>query len=54
MKRLCLNIMIHLSYQCYTRSADNIKSVYGNIFATYGLDINNCNKDLLSYLKSVQ
>lgn len=32
MKRLCLNIMIHLSYQCYTRSADTIKSVYGNIF----------------------
>lgn len=52
MKRLCLGTMITLLYQCRSRSADTIKSVCGGIFATYGLDINDYNKELPSHLKS--
>lgn len=52
MKRLCLGTMITLIYQCRTRSADTIKSVCGGIFAAYGLNINNYNKELPSHLKS--
>lgn len=44
--------MITLIYQSRTRSADTIKSVCGGIFAAYGLDINNFNKELPSHLKS--
>ena len=52
MKRLCLGTMITILYQCRTRSADTIKSVCGGIFAAFGLDINNYNKELPSHLKS--
>ena len=52
MKRLCLGTMITILYQCRTRSADTIKSVCSGIFAAYGLDINNYNKELPSHLKS--
>lgn len=39
-------------YQSRARSADTIKSVCGGIFAAFGLDINNYNKELPSHLKS--
>lgn len=52
MKRICLGTIITLLYQSRTRSADTIKSVCGSIFAAYGLDINNYNKELPSHLKS--
>lgn len=52
MKQICLGTIITLIYQSRTRSADTIKSVCGGIFATYGLDINNYNKELPSHLKS--
>ena len=52
MKRVCLGTIITLIYQSRTRSADTIKSVCGGIFATFGLDINNYNKELPSHLKS--
>ena len=52
MKQICLGTMITLIYQSRTRSADTIKSVCGGIFAAYGLDINNFNKELPSHLKS--
>lgn len=52
MKRLCLGTIITLLYQCRIRSADTIKSVCSGIFATYGLDINNYNKELQNHLKS--
>lgn len=52
MKRLCLEAIITLLYQCRTRSADTIKSVCSGIFATYDLDITSYNKELSSYLKS--
>lgn len=52
MKRLCLGTMITIMYQSRTRSADTIRSVCGGIFAPYGLDINNFNKELPSHLKS--
>lgn len=52
MKRLCLEAIITLLYQCRTRSADTIKSVGSGIFATYDLDITSYNKELSSYLKS--
>lgn len=51
MKRLCLEAIITLLYQCRTRSADTIKSVCSGIFATYDLDITSYNKELSS-LKS--
>ena len=52
MKQICLGTIITLIYQSRTRSADTIKSVCGGIFANYGLDINNYNKELPSHLKS--
>ena len=52
MKRLCLETIITLLYQCRTRSADTIKSVCSGIFATYDLDITSYNKELSSHLKS--
>lgn len=52
MKQICLGTMITLIYQSRARSADTIKSVCGGIFAAFGLDINNYNKELPSHLKS--
>lgn len=52
MKRICLGTMITLLYQSRIRSADKIKTVCGGIFAAFGLDIANFNKELPSHLKS--
>lgn len=52
MKRICLGTMITLLYQSRMRSADKIKTVCGGIFAAFGLDIDNYNKELPSHLKS--
>lgn len=52
MKRICLGTMITLLYQSRMRSADTIKTVCGGIFAAYGLDVGNFNKELPSHLKS--
>ena len=52
MKRICLGTMITLLYQSRMRSADKIRTVCGGIFAAFGLDINNYNKELPSHLKS--
>lgn len=52
MKRICLGTMITLLYQSRMRSADKIKTVCGGIFAAFGLDIDNFNKELPSHLKS--
>lgn len=52
MKRICLGTMITLLYQSRMRSADKIKTVCGGIFAAFGLDIENYNKELPSHLKS--
>jgi hypothetical protein len=52
MKRICLGTMITLLYQSRKRSADKIKTVCGGIFAAFGLDIDNYNKELPSHLKS--
>lgn len=52
MKRICLGTMITLLYQSRMHSADKIKTVYGRIFAAFGLDIDNFNKELPSHLKS--
>lgn len=52
MKRICLGTMITLLYQSRMRSADKIKTVCGGIFAAFGLDIENFNKELPSHLKS--
>lgn len=41
MKRICLGTMITPLYQSRMRSADTIKSVYGGIFAAFGLNIDN-------------
>lgn len=52
MKRICLGTMITLLYQGRMRSTDTIKTVCGGIFAAFGLDIENFNKELPSHLKS--
>jgi len=52
MKRICLGTMITLLYQSRIRSTDKIKTVCGGIFAAFGLDIDNFNKELPSHLKS--
>lgn len=52
MKRVCLGTIITLIYQSRTRNVDTIKSVCGGIFETFGLNINNYNKELPSHLKS--
>lgn len=52
MKRICLGTMITLLYQSRIRSTDKIKTVCGGIFAAFGLDIENFNKELPSHLKS--
>ncbi len=52
MKRICLGTMITLLYQSRVRSTDKIKTVCGGIFAAFGLDIDNFNKELPSHLKS--
>ncbi len=52
MKRICLGTMITLLYQSRMRSADKIKTICGGIFAAFGLDIENFNKELPSHLKS--
>lgn len=52
MKRICLGTMITLLYQSRMRSADKIKTVCEGIFAAFGLEINNYNKELPSHLKS--
>lgn len=50
MKRVCLGTIITLLYQSRIRSADKIKTVCGGIFAAFGLDIDNFNKELPSHL----
>jgi hypothetical protein len=52
MKRICLGTMITLLYQSRIRSTDKIKTICGGIFAAFGLDIENFNKELPSHLKS--
>ena len=52
MKRICLGTMITLLYQSRMRSSDKIKTVCGGIFAAFGLNIDNFNKELPSHLKS--
>lgn len=52
MKQICLGTMITLLYQSRARSAENIKNICAGIFAAYGLDVNNYNKELPSHLKS--
>lgn len=52
MKRICLGTMITLLYQSRMRSADKIKTVCSGIFAAFGLDIENFNKELPRHLKS--
>ena len=52
MKRICLGTIITLLYQSRIRSADKIKTVCGGIFAAFGLDIDDFNKELPSHLKS--
>lgn len=52
MKRICMGTMITLFYQSRIRSTDTIKDICDGIFAAYGLDIDNFNKELPSHLKS--
>lgn len=52
MKQMCLGTMITLIYQSRRRNADKIKDICDGIFAAYGLDIGNYNKELPSHLKS--
>ncbi len=52
MKRICFGTMITLLYQSRMRNSDKIKTVCGGIFAAFGLDIDNFNKELPSHLKS--
>lgn len=52
MKRICLGTMITLLYQSRIRSSDKIKTICGGIFAAYGLNIENFNKELPSHLKN--
>lgn len=52
MKQICLGTLITLLYQSRRRTADRVKVTCGGIFAAYGLDINNYNKELPSHLKS--
>lgn len=52
MKQICLGTMITLIYQSRKRSTDKVKDICAGIFAAYGLDINNYNKELPSHLKS--
>lgn len=52
MKRICLGTIITLLYQSRIRSTDKIKTVCSGIFAAFGLDIDNFNKELPSHLKS--
>lgn len=52
MKRICLGTMITLLYQSRMRSADKIKTVCEGIFAAFGLNVDNFNKELPSHLKS--
>lgn len=52
MKRICMGTMITLFYHSRIRSTDTIKDICDGIFAAYGLDIDNFNKELPSHLKS--
>ena len=52
MKQICPGTIIALIYQSRRRSADKVKDICAGIFAAYGLDINNYNKELPSHLKS--
>lgn len=47
-----MGTMITLFYQSRIRSTDTIKDICDGIFAAYGLDIDNFNKELPSHLKS--
>ena len=52
MERMCLGAMITLIMQSRIRKSDKYKSICGGIFAVYGLEIGNYNKELPSHLAS--
>ena len=52
MERMCLGAMITLIIQSRIRKSDKYKSICGGIFAAYGLEIGNYNKELPSHLAS--